>query len=198
MAEMTNNQRSEIEQSEKYRSAFLEAATSLFEESEYSGIRVEDVFRRANRSTTTFYKIYKSKNEWAIDVLDSELNKAVAEKSSQDKGVAYTPYLQALGRLILFENVTLDLPGITQAPVENRALTGASYSELLPNFHAEVNRAFKTGQEHRVFRTDVDSSQLADFTIDSLALACLIRINTVTNQTIANVPSLLLNGTLAK
>lgn len=198
MTELTHNQSSGTTQREQNRSAFLDAAISLFEESVYSGIRMDDIFQRANRDNATFYNFYASKPDWAIDVLDTELNKALAKQSAREMGVVYTPYARALGRLTLFEAVTNDLPGITQAPIEDRALTGASYSELLPNFHTKVNQAFRNGQERQLFRTDVDSSQLADFTIDSLALACLIRLNNAPKQTSLNVPLLLLNGAMVR
>lgn len=193
MTTLTSYQRAAITKRRNTRDAFMGAADTIFERCLYRDIQVKDITRQSGRSEATFYNAFLSKNDWAIDVLNARLNKALTLYLPREEGGATVVYTRALGRLSVFEGVSTGLPGITQGLIEERTRTGGSHSKLLPEFHRAIVQVVHEGQEERLFRADIEATQMADFAIDSLSLACAIKGNNAPSQ-IMNPSTLIVDG----
>jgi len=60
-----------------------------------------------------------------------------------------------------------------------------------------VTGAFRDGQEQQVFRDDLDAAEIADFALDSLAMAYAVHLDNPATRTM-NLPSLVLDGFSAR
>jgi hypothetical protein len=107
------------------------------------------------------------------------------------------PRARLLGRFGLLGGVSAPLPGITKGIVDERAEAQMPYTELLPRYYSEVVAALREGQEDRVFRADAEATEMADFVLDSLALAYAVHRENPT-PVIASLPGLLIDGLAAR
>lgn len=197
MTGLSRQQRAAITKRNKTRNAFLNTATDIFSELPYPDIQVMDVVRRSGISSATYYTMFPSKGAWAAAVLDTRLNTELDEWQVPEATQAPTPRAGVLGHLVLLGEVAAPLPGITQALVEERTTGQVPYSDLLPRYYGEITGALRDGQEQQAFRTDMEAGEMADFALDSLAMAYAMHLDNPMARTM-NLPSVVLDGFAAQ
>ena len=195
MTELSRQQRAGITMRNRSRDAFLDTAETVFTDSDYRGIQVVHIANHARLGTPTFYTTFSSKAAWGAAVLDRRLNETIDEQAAVGTDSLRTPRDRALGHFGLLGAVASPLPGITQALIDERTAQ-VPYSELVPGYHSELTRALQDGQEQQAFRDDMDSAEMADFALDSIALAYAVHLDNP--AVMAMSASLLRDGLLAK
>ena len=196
MPEISPHQRAATTKRNRTRDAFLDAVTTVFTDSDYQGIKVEHVANYACLSIPTFYNTFSSKSAWGAAVLDRHLDEALGRQAAAETGSPRTPRDRVLGHLVLLSEAAQPLAGITKALVDERTESQMQYSELLPRYYSGVTGTFRDGQEQRVFRADIEAAEMADFTLDSLAVAYAVHLDNPASRT-TNLPSMILGGLLA-
>jgi AcrR family transcriptional regulator len=196
MTELGPKQRAGITKRNNARNAFLDAAESVFTDSSYRDVTVERVASHALISVPTFYSMFSGKNSWAAAVLDKRLNEALYQPETTEAGTPRGPHARLLGHFGLLAQVSAPLPGITKALIDERTDTQAAYGDLVPRYHGDVTQAFADGQEQHVFRSDMPPASLADFALDSIALAYAVHLDNPAAR--AKTTSLLLDGLQAE
>lgn len=197
MTELDPRQKAAITKRRNTRDAFIGTASALFREFEYPDITVEDISRRSARSTPTFYNVFTGKSDWAAAVLDTRLNGSLDQQHNPEAGRTPIPRTKVLGYLAILGEVAAPLPGITKALVDERTNAGQGYSELLPTYYSEVYEALRDGQEQHAFRANMDAAEMANFALDSLAMAYAVHLDNPVAWTM-NLPSLVLDGFLTR
>lgn len=190
MTELNFRQRAAITKRNRTRGAFIDATEAVFTDSDYGGIQVEHIANHAGLSVPTFYNTFSNKAAWGAAVLDKRLNEALDKQAATETG---SPRNRVLGHLGLLGEVANPLPGITQAFVDERTTAHTPYSELVPRYYGAVTGRFRDGQEQQVFRDDMEASEMADFALDSLAIAYAVRVDSPATRTM-NLPSVVLDG----
>jgi AcrR family transcriptional regulator len=158
--------------------SFIEAAPTVFAGSNYQKVVVDDVIRQSGRSAPSFYNIFSGKSAWATAVLDRRLNHTLEERPETNHASSVRTRL--LGHLTLLGDTITPMPGITAALVEERTKTDPAqpYSQLLPRYHGTLTEIVRSGQLREAFREDIFPEDMADFALDSLAIAYAVPLGT--------------------
>jgi AcrR family transcriptional regulator len=189
MTELNPRQKAAITKRNKTLDAFLSTAAPLYSDFSYPDIQVDDVVKRSGLSVPTFYNYFRAKSNWTAAVLDRRLNGALDQRVTTE---STSPRTLLLGHLGLLGEVSGSLPGSTKALVDERADAQLPYREILPRYYGEVAQAVQSGQEQHAFRGDMTAAELADFAIDSIALAYAVHLDNPAAR--AASPSLVLDG----
>jgi AcrR family transcriptional regulator len=171
--------------------AFLDAAETEFANLGYAAAVVERAASNANLSTATFYSYFTGRGALGAAVLDRRLNRALDLESGEP---VEAPHARLLGNLGLLGDISAPWPGITRALIDERTgQLARPYSELLPRYYAELTGALRDGQEQEVFRSDLEVHDMAEFALDSLAMAYAVPLGDTRGRG-TNAPFLVLNG----
>lgn len=192
MPELSRQQKAALTKRSNTRNALVQAAPDVFDGRSYHSIRAEDIFHGSGISSATFYEYFSGKSSWAATILDAQLNKALDQPTAREAEIGRTPRALLLGHFGLLDAVSAPLSGITQALVEERA-AGEPYTELVPRYYGEVTQALRDGQDQQVFRADIDATELADLTLDSLASVYAIHLDERATRA-ADMAAILLDG----
>lgn len=184
-------------QAQSDQDSFLDAATGVFTDSDYSRVKVEHVVSHAGLSTPSFYNVFSGKSAWGAALLDRRLQEALDKQPAAGTAPLPAPRDRVLGNFALLGEVAKPLPGITKALADERTDSQMQYSDLIPRYYSEVVVAFQDCQEQRVFRADMEAAEMADFVIDSLAMAYAVHLDNAAAYT-ANLPSMILDGLSAR
>lgn len=177
MSELSRQQRAAITKRNTTRNALLDAADSVFTDADYSAIKVEHVANHAGVSTATYYTVFPGKSAWGAAVLDRRLSDALDQQAAPGTEQPWSPRARLAGFLSLLGEVSTSLPGITKALVDERTDAQRQYADLLPRFYKEVTHAVMDGQRQDDFSVELPPSALADFVLDSLALAYAVHMD---------------------
>lgn len=177
MTELNPRQRGGITRRNNTRNTFLDVAESVFTDSSYRDVTVQHVASHAAISTATFYSMFSGKNSWAAAVLDKRLSDALDQPGTTEARTSRTPRDRLLGHFGLLAEASAQFPGITKALVDERTDAQVPYRELLPQYYGEVTQAFVDGYEQFTFRRDMTPADMADFSLDSIAMAYAVHLD---------------------
>lgn len=171
--------------------ALLDAAEAEFADAGYAGAVVERAAGISTLSTATFYNYFTGKGALGAAVLDRRLNRALDREGGES---VEAPRVRLLGHLGLLGDAAVPWPGITRALIDERTgQLARPYTELLPRYYAELTGTLQDGQEQGVFRNDLQASDMAEFALDSLAMAYAVPLDDTMGRG-TNAPFLVLNG----